>query len=52
MGEIKIGVTENGDRITTNTMYDRGTVVVQHLTIRRSDGTVETTNMFGRKILP
>jgi len=51
-GEISTGLTDKGDRITTNTMYDRGNPVMQNITIRRSDGTVETTNIIGRKILP
>ena len=51
-GEICTGLTDKGDRITTNTMYDRGSPVMQNITIRRSDGTVETTNIIGRKILP
>jgi hypothetical protein len=51
-GEISTGFTDKGDRITTNTMYDRGNPVMQNITIRRSDGTVEATNIIGRKILP
>jgi hypothetical protein len=51
-GEISTGVTDNGDRITTNTLYDRGNPVAQNISIRHSDGTVETTNIIGRKILP
>jgi hypothetical protein len=51
-GEISTGLTDNGDRITTNTLYDRGNPVMQNITIRHSDGTVHTTNIIGRKILP
>ncbi len=51
-GEISTGLTDNGDRITTNTLYDRGSPVMQNVTIRSSDGTVHTTNIIGRKILP
>ena len=51
-GEISTGLTDNGDRITTNTLYDRGNPVMQNVTIRSSDGTVRTTNIIGRKILP
>ena len=51
-GEISTGLTENGDRVTTNTLYDRGNPVVQNITIRQNDGTVHTTNVIGRKILP
>ena len=35
-GEICTGLTDKGDRITTNTMYDRGSPVMQNITIRRS----------------
>ena len=52
IGEINTGLTDKGDRITTNTLYDRGNPVMQNITIRRSDGIVETTNIIGRKILP
>jgi hypothetical protein len=51
-GEISTGLTDNGDRITTNTLYDRGNPVMQNIAIRSSDGTVHTTNIIGRKILP
>ena len=51
-GEISTGLTDNGDRITTNTLYDRSNPVMQNIAIRRADGTVETTNIIGRKILP
>jgi hypothetical protein len=51
-GEISTGLTDNGDRITTNTLYDRGNPVMQNITIRQNDGTVHTTNIIGRKILP
>ncbi|MGA2236214.1 MAG: hypothetical protein ABSG23_12120 [Terriglobales bacterium] len=51
-GEISTGFTQNGDRITSNTLYDRGNPVMQNVTIRQSDGTVHTENIIGRKILP
>ena len=51
-GEISTGLTDHGDRVTTNTLYDRGNPVMQNITIRQSDGTVHTTNIIGRKILP
>jgi len=51
-GEISTGLTDSGDRITTNTLYDRGNPVMQNVTVRQSDGTIHTTNIIGRKILP
>ena len=50
--EISSGVTENGDRIITNTLYDRGNPVTQNITIRDNQGNVRTTNIIGGKILP
>jgi hypothetical protein len=52
IGEISTGFTQNGDRITSNTLYDRDNPVMQNVTIRQSDGTVHTENIIGRKILP
>ncbi len=51
-GEINTGLTDNGERITTNTLYDRDNPVMQNIAIRQNDGTVHTTNIMGRKILP
>jgi hypothetical protein len=52
IGEINNGFTDKGERITTNTTYYRGNPVVQHVSIRQSDGTVRTTDIIGAKILP
>ena len=52
IGEINSGVTANGDRITTNTLYDRGNPVIQNITVRDNQGKVCTTNIIGSKILP
>lgn len=52
VGEINNGFTGKGECITTNTIYDRGNPVVQHISIRESDGTVRSTNIIGAKILP
>ena len=52
VGEINNSVTDNGDRITTNTLYDRGNPVVQNISIRDNEGKIRTTNVVGGKILP
>lgn len=52
VGEINTGLTDSGDRVTSNTIFDRGNPVMQNITIRKSDGTVHTENIIGRKILP
>ena len=51
--EFNTGFTQDGTRITTSTLYDaQGNPAMQNITIRRSDGTGETTSVTGRKILP
>ena len=50
--EINSAVTETGERITTNTMYYRGNVVMQNITIRDDQGKIRTTNVIGGKLLP
>jgi hypothetical protein len=50
-GAINTGLTDNGDRITTNALYDRGNPMIQNV-IRDNQGNVRTTNIIGRKILP
>jgi hypothetical protein len=52
IGEINSSFTDKGDRITTNTIYDRGNPVIQHISVRDNEGKVRTTNVLGGKILP
>ena len=52
IGEINSGVTDKGERITTNTIYDRGNPVMQNISVRDNEGKVRTTNVIGSKILP
>jgi hypothetical protein len=53
IAEINCGVSNKGELITTHTRYDiHGNPLRQNLSIRRGDGTVETTTIIGRKILP
>ena len=53
IGEINTGLTQDGDRFTTNTIYDqRGNAVIQHVSIRDNQARVFTANVFGTKILP
>jgi hypothetical protein len=52
IGEINSGFTDRGDRIITNTLYDRGNPVIQNITVRDNQGKVRTTNVIGGKILP
>jgi hypothetical protein len=52
IGEINNGFTDKGDRITTNTIYDRGNPVIQNISVRDNQGNVRTTNVIGGKILP
>ena len=52
IGEINSGFTDKGERIITNTIYDRGNPVIQHISVRDNEGKVRTTNVIGGKILP
>ena len=51
-GEINSGFTDKGERIITNTIYDRGNPVIQNISVRDNEGKVRTTNVIGGKILP
>ncbi len=52
IGEINSGFTDKGERIITNTIYDRGNPVIQNISVRDNQGNVRTTNVIGGKILP
>jgi len=52
IGEINSSITQNGERIITNTIYDRGNPIIQHISVRDNEGKVRTTNVIGGKILP
>jgi hypothetical protein len=52
IGEINSGFTDKGERIITNTIYDRGNPVIQHISVRDNQGNVRTTNVIGSKMLP
>ena len=52
IGEITAGITDRGDRVTTNTVYQNGNPVSQNISVRDNAGKVSTTNVIGGKILP
>ena len=52
VGEINTSYTSDGKVITTNTMYYNGKPVAQNISVRDTQGRVETTNILGAKILP
>jgi hypothetical protein len=52
VGEMNMSITEDGDVINTNTLYNDGRPVTQNISIRDSQGKVRTTNVIGGKILP
>jgi hypothetical protein len=52
IGEINTSRTSDGKTITTQTSYLNGRVTAQNVTVRDSQGRVETTNVLGGKILP
>ena len=52
IGEINSGVTDKGERITTNTIYYNGNPVMQNISVRDNQGKVRTTTVIGSKVLP
>ena len=52
VGEINTSFTDKGEKIVTNTVYNRGNPVFQHISVRDNDGKVRTTNVIGGKLLP
>lgn len=52
VGEINTSYTSDGKVITTNTTYYNGKPVAQNISVRDSQGHVQTTNILGAKILP
>ena len=52
VGEMNMSITEEGEVINTNTLYNDGRPVTQNISIRDSQGKVRTTNVIGGKILP
>ena len=52
ISEIGTSFTDKGEKIVTNTVYNRGNPVFQHVSVRDNEGKVRTTNVIGGKILP
>jgi hypothetical protein len=52
ISEINTSFTDKGEKIVTNTLYNRGNPVFQHVSVRDNQGKVHTTNVIGGKILP
>ncbi len=52
IGEINSSFTDKGERVITNTIYDRGNPIIQNISVRDNQGNVRTTNVIGGKILP
>jgi len=52
IGEMNMSITQDGDVINTNTLYNNGSPVTQNISIRDNQGKVRTTNVIGGKILP
>jgi hypothetical protein len=52
IGEINTSFTDKGEKIVTNTIYNRGNPVFQHVSVRDNEGKVHSTNVIGGKILP
>ena len=52
VGEMNTSITQEGNVINTNTLYNDGRPVTQNISIRDNQGNVRTTNVIGGKILP
>jgi hypothetical protein len=52
VGEMNVSITQDGDVINTNTVYNDGRPVTENISIRDNQGKVRTTNVIGGKILP
>ena len=52
ISEINTTFTDKGEKIVTNTLYNRGNPVFQHVSVRDNEGRVHTTNIINGKILP
>jgi hypothetical protein len=54
VGEINTTFTQDGQVITTNTIYNpnNGQAISQNISVRDSQGKVTTQNTFGGKLLP
>jgi hypothetical protein len=51
IGEINTSITAGRTVIITNTMYDNGRPVSQHISVRDGQGKITSQNVFG-KLLP
>lgn len=52
IGEMNMSITQDGNVVNTNTLYNDGRPVTQTISIRDNHGKVRTTNVIGGKILP
>ena len=52
ISEINTTFTDKGEKIVTNTLYNRGNPVFQHVSVRDNEGRVHATNIINGKILP
>jgi DUF4097 and DUF4098 domain-containing protein YvlB len=52
IGEINTSRTSDGKTITTQTTYHNGQPIYQNVSVRDSQGRVETTHVQGGKIRP
>lgn len=52
VGELNTAISQDGTVIQTNTIYNDGHPVAQHISIRDNQGVVRTTNVINGKLLP
>ena len=49
IGEINTSFTDKGDRIVTNTLYERGNPMIQNISVRDNQGNVRTAGEVGQR---
>ncbi len=52
VAEQNVGITKEGNVVSTNTMYDNGQPVVQNISVRDTQGNVRSESILGGKLLP
>ena len=52
VAEQNVGITKEGNVVSTNTMYDNGRPVVQNIAVRDTQGNVRSESILGGKLLP
>ena len=52
VAEQNVGITKEGNVVSTQTMYSNGQPIVQNISVRDNQGNVRTESIIGGKLLP